>query len=565
MQWIQRPKGETDWVSALHEAFNQDPTKPLELAVSKLLVSRGIKRYDEALAFFNPAKTALHDPFLMRDMAKAVDRIEAALTAGQRILVFGDYDVDGTTAVALMYSYLASRGAEVAYYIPDRYLEGYGLSKKGIDFASDNEFSLLIALDCGVKSVDEVAYANSLGVDLIICDHHTPGALLPEAVAILDPKRPDCPYPFKELCGCGVGFKLVQALEQSKQNGLDTILHLTDLVAVAIGADVVSVMGENRTLATLGLTALRTYKRPGFVALLGKENLNDLSLTDLNFSLAPKINAAGRMKHGAYAVSLMLTDTFEHASEEAKAIEAFNLERRATDQLVSEEALALVESLGENDRYTTVVYQPHWHKGVIGIVASRLMSTYYRPTLVFTKSGDVLAASARSVQQYDIYAAIEACSEHLIQFGGHAYAAGLSILEEQYEAFKVAFETHVRQTISETQLVPKIYYDFELDNTHLNSRFHRILKRFEPFGPDNPQPVFRMNAIVLEKARTMGSESAHLKAVYRGIDVVGFRLGKHIDLCTKPVDILFTLDLNHSQGSTSLQLKLKDVKQSLGN
>ncbi|MDA0678626.1 MAG: single-stranded-DNA-specific exonuclease RecJ, partial [Bacteroidetes bacterium] len=485
MQWIQRPKGETDWVSALHEAFNQDPTKPLELAVSKLLVSRGIKRYDEALAFFNPAKTALHDPFLMRDMAKAVDRIEAALTAGQRILVFGDYDVDGTTAVALMYSYLASRGAEVAYYIPDRYLEGYGLSKKGIDFASDNGFSLLIALDCGVKSVDEVAYANSLGVDLIICDHHTPGALLPEAVAILDPKRPDCPYPFKELCGCGVGFKLVQALEQSKQSGLDTILHLTDLVAVAIGADVVSVMGENRTLATLGLTALQTYKRPGFVALLGKENLNELSLTDLNFSLAPKINAAGRMKHGAYAVSLMLTDTFEHASEEAKAIEAFNLERRATDQLVSEEALVLVESLGENDRYTTVVYQPHWHKGVIGIVASRLMSTYYRPTLVFTKSGDVLAASARSVQQYDIYAAIEACSEHLIQFGGHAYAAGLSVLEEQYEAFKVAFESHVRQTISETQLVPKIYYDFELDNTHLNTRFHRILKRFEPFGPDN--------------------------------------------------------------------------------
>lgn len=565
MQWIQRPKGETDWVSALHEAFNQDPTKPLELAVSKLLVSRGIKRYDEALAFFNPAKTALHDPFLMRDMAKAVDRIEAALTSGQRILVFGDYDVDGTTAVALMYSYLASRGAEVAYYIPDRYLEGYGLSKKGIDFASDNEFSLLIALDCGVKSVDEVAYANSLGVDLIICDHHTPGALLPDAVAILDPKRSDCSYPFKELCGCGVGFKLVQALEQSKQNGLDTILHLTDLVAVAIGADVVSVMGENRTLATLGLTALRTYNRPGFVALLGKENLNELSLTDLNFSLAPKINAAGRMKHGAYAVSLMLTDTFEHASKEAKAIEAFNLERRATDQLVSEEALALVESLGENDRYTTVVYQPHWHKGVIGIVASRLMSTYYRPTLVFTKSGDVLAASARSVQQYDIYAAIEACSEHLIQFGGHAYAAGLSVLEEQYEAFKAAFETHVRQTISETQLVPKIYYDFELDNTHLNMRFHRILKRFEPFGPDNPQPIFKMNAIVLEKARTMGSGSAHLKAVYRGIDVVGFRLGKHIDLCTKPVDILFTLDLNHWQGSTSLQLKLKDIKQSLGN
>ena len=447
MRWSQRDKPDSAWVDALHEAFNQDPIKPLDRKFSRLLVSRGIKTYADALTFFKPEIDQLHDPFLMKDMDRAVSRIKQGVAAGERILIFGDYDVDGTTAVALVYSYLEKQGVEVSYYIPDRYLEGYGLSYQGIQFASDNDFSLIIALDCGIKSIEEVDFAKSLGVDMVICDHHTPGDVLPNAVAILDPKRLDCSYPFKELCGCGVGFKLLQAIETSEGRGLEFLMPLTDLLAVAIGADVVSVMGENRVLAHLGLEVITKNPRPGFKALLGQAKRNVVSLTDLNFSLAPRINAAGRMKQGTYAVSLMLTDNLSTAEKEAKAIEQFNIDRRSTDQSVSEEALQQIRDLGEEDRWSTVVYHPDWHKGVIGIVASRLISTYYRPTLVFTKSGEYLAASARSVQGYDIYSAIDACAEHLIQFGGHAYAAGLSLKESSYQDFKEAFEKQVMKTL----------------------------------------------------------------------------------------------------------------------
>ena len=565
MRWSQRDKPDSAWVDALYEAFNQDPTKPLDRNFSRLLVSRGIKTYADALSFFKPEIDQLHDPFLMKDMDRAVSRIKQGIAAGERILIFGDYDVDGTTAVALAYSYLEKRGVEVSYYIPDRYLEGYGLSYQGIQFASDNDFSLIIALDCGIKSTEEVDFARSLGVDMVICDHHTPGDVLPNAVAILDPKRLDCPYPFKELCGCGVGFKLLQAIETSEGRGLESLMPLTDLVAVAIGADVVSVMGENRVLANLGLEVLTKNPRPGFKALLGQAKRDVVSLTDLNFSLAPRINAAGRMKQGTYAVSLMLTDNLSAAEKEAKAIEQFNIDRRSTDQSVSDEALQQIIELGEEDRCSTVVYHPDWHKGVIGIVASRLISSYYRPTLVFTKSGEYLAASARSVQGYDIYSAIDACSEHLIQFGGHAYAAGLSLKESSYQDFKEAFEKHVTKTLKPEHKEPEVIYDYVIDPSFISQRNFRILNRFEPFGPDNPEPVFRLNKVQLEAVRLIGSEGKHLKARCHGFDLIGFGFGEAIEHTKNKVDLLVTIGENNWNGKRQLQLQLKDLRESQEN
>jgi single-stranded-DNA-specific exonuclease len=565
MRWSQRDKPDSAWVDALHEAFNQDPTKPLDRKFSRLLVSRGIKTYADALIFFKPEIDQLHDPFLMKDMDRAVSRIKRGVAAGERILIFGDYDVDGTTAVALVYSYLEKQGVEVSYYIPDRYLEGYGLSYQGIQFASDNDFSLIIALDCGVKSIEEVDFANSLGVDMVICDHHTPGDELPNAVAVLDPKRLDCPYPFKELCGCGVGFKLLQAIEASEGRGLEYLMPLTDLVAIAIGADVVSVMGENRVLANLGLEVITKNPRPGFKALLGQAKRDVVSLTDLNFSLAPRINAAGRMKQGTYAVSLMLTDNLSAAEQEAKAIEHFNIDRRSTDQSVSDEALQQIRDLGEEDRCSTVVYHPDWHKGVIGIVASRLISSYYRPTLVFTKSGEYLSASARSVQGYDIYSAIDACSEHLIQFGGHAYAAGLSLKESSYQDFKEAFEKQVTKTLKPEHKEPEVIYDYVIDPSFISQRNFRILNRFEPFGPDNPEPVFRLNKVQLEAVRLIGSEGKHLKARCHGFDLIGFGFGEAIEHTKNKVDLLVTIGENNWNGKRQLQLQLKDLRESQEN
>lgn len=565
MRWSQRDKPDSAWVDALHEAFNQDPTKPLDRKFSRLLVSRGIKTYADALTFFKPETDQLHDPFLMKDMDRAVSRIKQGVAAGERILIFGDYDVDGTTAVALVYSYLEKQGVEVSYYIPDRYLEGYGLSYQGIQFASDNDFSLIIALDCGVKSIEEVDFANSLGVDMVICDHHTPGDVLPNAAAVLDPKRPDCPYPFKELCGCGVGFKLLQAIEISEGRSLEYLMPLTDLVAVAIGADVVSVMGENRVLANLGLEVITKNPRPGFKALLSQAKRDVVSLTDLNFSLAPRINAAGRMKQGTYAVSLMLTDNLSAAEKEAKAIEQFNIDRRSTDQTVSEEALQQIKDLGEEDRCSTVVYHPDWHKGVIGIVASRLISSYYRPTLVFTKSGEYLAASARSVQGYDIYSAIDACAEHLIQFGGHAYAAGLSLKESSYQDFKDAFEKQVMQTLKPEHKEPEVIYDYVIEPSFISQRNFRILNRFEPFGPDNPEPVFRLNKVQLEAVRLIGSEGKHLKARCHGFDLIGFGFGEAIEHTKNKVDLLVTIGENNWNGKRQLQLQLKDLRESQEN
>lgn len=405
MRWTLKPKPEVSKIEALKKALQVDDI------VATLLLQRGIDTYEAAKTFFRPSFKDLHDPFLMKDMDKAVARIETAIAAGENILVYGDYDVDGTTSVSLISSYLKTRLDSVATYIPDRYDEGYGISYKGIDFAHDNDFSLIIALDCGVKAIDKVAYATKKGIDFIICDHHRPGKDLPDAVAVLDPKRADCEYPFKELCGCGVGFKLITALASNQGQTVEDLVEYLDLVATAIGADIVPIVDENRALAYFGLQVINTRPRPGMKAIIAEVKKNELTITDVVFIIAPRINAAGRMKHGNHAVTLLTETDFNLAAAYAVDIDQFNTDRREADQRITEEALIQIEENMEQEGFTTVVYREDWHKGVIGIVASRLIETYYRPTLVFTKSGNKLAASARSVSGFDVYNALEACSD----------------------------------------------------------------------------------------------------------------------------------------------------------
>jgi single-stranded-DNA-specific exonuclease len=407
MRWTLKPKPNSEIVSQLSSKLG------VENPIASLVVQRGIETFEEAKKFFRPSLDDLHDPYLMKDMDLAVERIEKAIENGENIMVFGDYDVDGTTSVALLSSFLKSFYSNVATYIPDRYEEGYGVSYKGIDFAADNDITLIIALDCGIKAIDKVAYASGKGVDFIICDHHRPGDQIPKAIAVLDPKREDCEYPYKELCGCGVGFKLMQAWAIKKDYPLEMLLPYLDLVATAIGADIVPITGENRILAYHGLHVINTAPRVGFQAILDQVKKETLTITDVVFILAPRINAAGRMKHGLHAVNILVEDDVETAKKFAGEIETYNSERKEADKLITVEALAQIEDLNEKERFTTVVYQENWHKGVIGIVASRLIETYYRPTLVFTKSGEKLAASARSVKGFDVYDALEACSEHI--------------------------------------------------------------------------------------------------------------------------------------------------------
>ena len=561
MRWIERPPGDQHLTDQLHHSLNHNPNKSVAYWVSQLLTSRHVVTYDQAKAFFVPRLEDLHEPFLMQDMDKAVSRIERALQQGESILVYGDYDVDGTTAVALMYQYLSGLGGSCAFYIPDRYTEGYGLSKQGIRFADDNGFPLIIALDCGVKAFDSIALANELSIDVIVCDHHMPDSQLPNAFAVLDPMRTDCNYPFKGLCGCGVGFKLIQALEQKAGRGVEHIVQYLDLVAVAIGADVVSVADENRILAYYGVEQIKQKPRPGIKALLEGKTTRDAHLSDFNFSIAPKINAAGRIKHGEYAVALLTTTEYEKARELAQEIEVFNSERRSTEQQVTEEALILAEA--EADCSTTVVRASHWHKGVIGIVASRLQATYYRPTLVFTQSGTDWAASARSVKGYDVHAAIEACQQHLIQFGGHAYAAGITLSDEQYEPFKAAFEAHVRETLKPDLQQPSITYDIEIGIEMLDLKMFRLLQRFQPFGPDNAEPVFLLRGVRLGALQCVGAEGRHLRGKLDHLPFIAFNMGKQLDLVKESkVDILATLGMNHFNDRASLQLQLKDLKPS---
>ena len=562
MRWTLKPKPNSEKLKALQEALQVDDI------VATLLLQRGIETYDDAKTFFRPSLDDLHDPFLMQDMDKAVKRIESAISQGENILVYGDYDVDGTTSVALMSSYLKTRTENVATYIPDRYDEGYGISFKGIDFAEDNGFSLIIALDCGVKAIDKVAYAKEKGIDFIICDHHRPADKLPEAIAVLDPKREDCMYPYKELCGCGVGFKLIQALASKQGQSVEDLAEYLDLVATAIGADIVPITGENRALAYFGLQVINTNPRPGIKAIIAEVKKDELTITDVVFIVAPRINAAGRMKHGNHAVTLLTEMDFNQAAEYAVEIDTFNTDRRETDKRITEEALQQIEEQKEHEGFTTVVYHETWHKGVIGIVASRLIETYYRPTLVFTKSGDKLAASARSVSGFDVYNALEACNEYIEQFGGHKYAAGLTLKEENYEAFKQAFEDVVSNTIDPKLLTPEIKVDLQIDLQQVDDKLWRIMRQFAPFGPGNMTPIFMTeNLQDTGYGKCVGEDDAHLRITVTQpqadkIVCIGFGLGDKLELTSnrKPFKAVYTIDENHWNGKVSLQLKLKDIK-----
>ena len=563
MRWTLKPKPRQEKIDALKEVLHIDD------AIATLLIQRGIETFDDAKTFFRPSLDDLHDPFLMKDMDKAVSRIEKAIENKENILVYGDYDVDGTTSVALMSTYLKSNYPLVHTYIPNRYDEGYGVSYKGINFALENDFSLIIALDCGVKAVEKVAYAKTLGIDFIICDHHRPGDDIPDAAAVLDPKREDCNYPYKELCGCGVGFKLVQALASKEGKTVDDLTEYLDLVATAIGADIVPIDGENRVLAYFGLMVINSNPRPGIKAILDQVEKEELTITDVVFIVAPRINAAGRMKHGNYAVTLLAEEDEESAKQYAAEIDQYNLDRRETDKRITEEALKQIEEQKEQERFTTVVYDENWHKGVIGIVASRLIETYYRPTLVFTKSGEKLAASARSVRGFDVYNAIEACSEFIEQFGGHKYAAGLTLKEENYEAFKQAFENQVEKTIDRNLLTPEIKIDYNINLNEISSKFYRILKQFAPYGPNNMTPVFMTNNLTdTGYGKCVGADKTHLRITVKQPESsnsfvgIGFSMGDKIDVVSekKPFSAVYSIDENEWKGNVSLQFKLRDIK-----
>lgn len=562
MRWNLKSKPEKEKVQALQNALQVGEI------IATLLVQRGIETYEQAKTFFRPTLQDLHNPYLMKDMDKAVSRIENAITNNENILVFGDYDVDGTTAVSLVSSYLRSFYPNVATYIPDRYIEGYGISYLGIDYAEDNAISLIIALDCGIKSIDHVNYAKAKNIDFIICDHHRPGDILPDAIAVLDPKREDCSYPYDELCGCGVGFKLIQALAENSNQTMEDLLPYLDLVATAIAADIVPITGENRVLAKFGLEVINSNPRPGIKALVQSVKKKVLTITDVVFIVAPRINAAGRVKHGNEAVALLTEYNLEQAEQFASEIEQHNSDRKELDKQITKEALLQIEENKEQNRFSTVVYQENWHKGVIGIVASRLVEKYYRPTIVFTKSGDKLAASARSVKDFDVYNALEACAEHLEQFGGHMYAAGMTLKEENYEKFKASFENEVKKTIPPDLLIPEISVDLEMNFSDFDEKFMRILKQFEPFGPENMTPVFlSKNIIDSGYAKTLGNDAEHLKAFVKqnnspNFNAIGFGLGAKIDVVKNrnPFEAVYVLEENEWNGTVSLQLQLRDVR-----
>ena len=561
MRWTLKPQPDPTDVKNLSEALGVPDQ------ISHLLMQRNIKTFEEAKAFFRPNIAQMHDPFLMKDMQKAVDRILLALKNKERILVYGDYDVDGTTSVALLSSYLDNFSNQISTYIPDRYEEGYGISYQGIDFASDNDITLIIALDCGIKAIDKVAYATQKGIDFVICDHHRPGTKIPEAVAVLDPKREDCLYPFKELCGCGVGFKLIQALSQKKGNNPEELLPYLDLVATAIAADIVPIIGENRILAYHGLRVINSNPRTGIRALIKEVKKEELTITDVVFIIAPRINAAGRMKHGQHAVQLLKEKTPDAALQLASEIELFNSERKSADRSITIEALAQITENEEEKNATSVVYHESWHKGVIGIVASRLIETYYRPTLVFTKSGDKLAASARSIKGFDVYEALHQCADYIEQFGGHKYAAGLTLKQDQYEIFKQKFEEVVASTLPSQLKTPEISIDLPLEFEEITPKFHRILKQFAPFGPGNMSPVFLTeNVRDSGYGKCVGADNKHLKAKFvKGdyrINAIGFNLGAKCEKIQnqKKCTIAYGIDENEWNGEVSLQLKIKDIK-----
>lgn len=562
MRWTLTHTPSEKTVNELINSLSVDKT------VANLLVQRGIDTFEKARLFFRPTLEDLHNPYLMKDMDKAIERIEKAIQNNENILIYGDYDVDGTTAVSLVYSYLSSFYPNVATYIPDRYDEGYGISFKGIDFADDNGISLIIALDCGIKAHDKIEYANTKNIDFIIADHHLPDDKIPSAIAVLDPKRNDCEYPYKELCGCGIGFKIIQALGEKRGQTIEELVPYLDLVATAIAADIVPITGENRILAKFGLEVINSNPRNGIKALIQNIKKEELTITDVVFIIAPRINAAGRIHHGNYAVKLLTEFDLTQAEEFAQNIEAFNSERKDLDSLITKEALQQIIETNQETLYTTVVFNENWHKGVIGIVASRLIETHYKPTLVFTESNDKMVASARSVKGFDIHEALEKCSEFIEQFGGHKYAAGLTVVKEKFELFRNKFEEVVKNSIAEESLSPEIRVDAEINFSDINPKFIRILKQFEPFGPENMTPVFlTKNVVDSGYAKPIGKEGEHLKLFVKQngsqpMDAVGFNLGKKLEIVQglKPFDMVYSIDENHWNGNVSVQLRVRDIQ-----
>ena len=561
MRWTLKSQPEKEKVDKLAKELQVDPI------IASILCQRNIETFEDAKNYFRPSLEEIHDPFLMKDMDVAVARIETAISNKENILIYGDYDVDGTTAVSLVSSYLKTITPNIATYIPDRYAEGYGVSYLGIDFANDNDFSLIIALDCGIKAIEKVAYASERKIDFIICDHHKPGPEIPNAVAILNPKREDCNYPFDELCGCGVGFKLIQALGVSRNQTIEDFVPYLDLVATAIAADIVPMNGENRVLAYHGLQVINQSPRNGIKAIIHQTKKTELTITDVVFIIAPRINAAGRMKHGNYAVELLTEMDLDSAIEFAAAIEIFNADRKELDKKITDQAIIQIIDNEEEQHFSTVVYQEDWHKGVIGIVASRLIEKYYRPTLVFTKSGDKLAASARSVKGFDVYDALHECSEFIEQFGGHKYAAGLTLLPENYTNFKNKFEEVVERTIDKKLLTPEISVDAEIDLSEITSKFFRIIQQMAPFGPLNMKPTFKSTCVRDNGyGKQVGADKTHLKLnIFQGdnqktYNAIGFNLGDKMELVKNDFDIVYALDENEWNGRKTVQLLLKDLK-----
>ena len=560
--WEYLPEPPKEVVRGLaHTLFKEE--LPWHDTIARLLLHRGINSFDQAKAFFNPSLADLHDPYQMKDMDRAVERILSAIDQEQPILIYGDYDVDGTCSVAVLYLFLSAIYPHVFTYVPDRYREGYGVSTQGIDFADDNEIPLIITLDCGIKSHERVVYARGCGIDMIITDHHTPSDTLPEAVAVLNPKRSDCPYPYKELCGCGIGFKLVQALCTALDLPSQTAYRYLDLVALATCADIVPLTGENRILVHAGLQLINQQPSEVMQLLLASAK-RPVEVRDLVFVAAPRVNAAGRMQHAEKAVRLLTGQDLD----EAATLEHLNIQRKTTDEQITDEALRMIVLGREETAPATVVFSPHWHKGVIGIVASRLVETYYRPTIVFTQSGEVLAASARSVKGFNLYEALCECQDELIQFGGHTAAAGMTLRPENYERFKQKFQEVVERTLPPELRTPKLLLSGELPLSDITYTFYRCLQRFAPFGPKNMTPVFYAHNVLAKEVRRVGKDFSHLRMILNDpksnhdFVAVGFGLASQKSLIEsgQPLTIAYQLTENSWQGRTSLELIIKDVR-----
>ena len=548
----------------------------IDAVLAALLVQRDIRTFEEARAFFRPNLASLHDPFLMKDMDKAVARLRKAVEGKEKILIYGDYDVDGTTAVALVYSFLGkfTEKKNISYYIPDRYDEGYGLSIKALDWAAENGYSLLITLDCGIKAIDKVRYAGERGIDVIICDHHLPEDELPAAVAVLDPKREDCGYPFDDLCGCGVGFKLVQAYARTMDIPFSELEPLLDLLVVSIASDLVNVTGENRVLSHFGLKRLNDKPRKGLQAIIDLSNLepNHVTIDDIVFKIGPRINAAGRMESGRLAVELLTSDDDRKAARIASQINDNNNERKSIDREITKEALEMVQNgrciASEN---ATIVYNPEWNKGVVGIVASRLVEAFYKPTFVLTKSNGFVTGSARSVRGFDLYDAIEGCADLLENFGGHIYAAGLTMKEENLPAFAARIEKYVAEHLTVEMSTPIVDIDAKLDFSQITPKFFRILKQFQPFGPGNSAPVFLTENVYDDgNGRKVGPAAQHLKLEliqesqpYYQISAIGFNMAGYFDHLKSgnPIDICYSVVENYYRGNSTIQLRLKDMRE----